>query len=130
MNFDDLLHVPWKLNGNDRKGMDCWNLAAEVYRRLGRSLPEFFYPDPKDDEETVHQLIMKEIEFAERLDQPIPFCFAVFAVYTPRVNHIGVVLEDRDQFIHIFRGGTVSIERLSSVFWKNRLRGFYKWTKQ
>lgn len=127
--FDDLLNVPWKLHGDDKDGMDCWNLAREVYRRLGKELPRFSYPDPGDDTDTVHDLIMSETMFAERLDQAIPFCFAEFSVFSPRVNHIGVVLEDRDHFIHVLRGGCVSIERLSSFFWKQRLKGFYKWIR-
>ena len=125
--YDDLLGVNWKFNGRDKDGIDCWGLAIEVYKRNGRVLPEFNVTEDKS--ETIQQLVSQEIEFAEKLEQPEPFCFVTFAIGTPYVNHIGIVLEDRDQFIHILRGSQVSIERLSRMSWGQRSRGFFRWKK-
>lgn len=122
--FEDLLGVPWLRGGRDEKGMDCYGLAMEVRKRIGDPVPEYNSPD---DENSVIASFLKEIDVAEKLLQPVPFCFVAFRLFSPYVNHIGVVLNDCDHFIHIIKEETVRIEKLSSFFWKGRIVGFYKW---
>lgn len=124
MNFEDLLGVSWVKGGRDAKGLDCYGLAMEVRRRIGDPIPEYNSPD---EENSIVSCILKEMDFAEKLDTPVPYCFIAIKLFSPYVNHMGIVLEDCDHFIHIIRGETVSIDRISSFHWKNRIVGFYKW---
>ena len=48
MKYDDLLGVPFKVHGRDRKGMDCYGLVLECLRREGKSLPDFYYMTDKE----------------------------------------------------------------------------------
>lgn len=122
--FDDLLSVSWAKGGRDLKGMDCYGLAMEVKRRVGDPIYEYYSPG---DEESVISSFLKEIDVAYKLEQPEPFCFVAFRLFSPCVNHMGIVLADCKSFIHIIKNETVRIEGLSSIFWKNRIAGFYRW---
>lgn len=42
MKYDDLLGVPFKWGGRDRRGMDCWGLVAECCRRAGTPIADPF----------------------------------------------------------------------------------------
>ena len=48
MKYDDLLGVPFKTRGRDKKGMDCYGLVLECLRREGKSLPDFYYMTDKE----------------------------------------------------------------------------------
>lgn len=125
--FEGLLNIPWARGGRDSKGLDCYGLAMEVRKRIGDPIPEYYSPD---DEDSVIASFLKEMDVAEKVSQPVPFCFVAFRLFSPYVNHIGIVLSDREQFIHIIKGETVRIEKLSSVFWRNRIAGFYIWKSE
>lgn len=43
MRYEDLLGVPFKVHGRDKRGMDCYGLVLECLRREGKSLPDFVY---------------------------------------------------------------------------------------
>lgn len=44
----------------------------------------------------------------------------------PYTSHIGVVLENKYEFIHIMNRSRVTIERLDGLLWKRRVTGYYK----
>ena len=45
LKYDDLIGIPYVDYGRDpHKGLDCWGLAMELYRRRGIQLPDnLFY---------------------------------------------------------------------------------------
>ena len=47
MQYDDLLTVPYKTNGRDNKGMDCYGLVLECCRRSGKDLHDAVYASDK-----------------------------------------------------------------------------------
>jgi hypothetical protein len=40
MTYEDLLLVPYKRDGRDVNGMDCYGLVIECCRRVGKNLPD------------------------------------------------------------------------------------------
>ena len=40
MTYEDLLIVPYKENGRDENGMDCYGFVIELFRRAGKKLKD------------------------------------------------------------------------------------------
>jgi cell wall-associated NlpC family hydrolase len=119
--YVDLLGKPFKYGGRGPDYYDCFGLAKELYFRLGKTLPDI--TSTADFEE-----IEKKIEAAEKyyclIDKPVEYCLVTFRL-TPRfVSHIGVVLPNLYQFIHITRNTSITIERLDSLQWKKKIANY------
>jgi cell wall-associated NlpC family hydrolase len=124
LDLNDLIGIPYKKGGNGEEGFDCYRLVREVKRRLGEKLPEF---SSLTEDESIHQMVLDNVDFVKQIENPEPYCLVVFKVGAPFFNHIGIVLEDCDYFIHILENRVVEIHRLSNLLWKNRTHRFYRW---
>jgi len=124
--FEDLIGIPFKRNGRDKNGMDCWGLCMEVKKRTdGTILPDFV---TQGDKESIVGLFLNGIDMAERLESPEPYCFVCIGLVSPLVDHVGIVLKDCRHFIHMLsERSSSSIERLDAIHWRNRIRGYYRW---
>lgn len=122
--LDDLIGKPFAYGGRGPDVYDCYGLALEVKRRLGEVPPDFDHPDTPED---IHRVILAASEYFQRIEAPQPFCFVTFTIRYPFTSHVGIVLEDRNRFIHILEKAAVCIERLDSLAWKRRITGFYTW---
>ena len=45
--YDDLLSVPYKQNGRNKSGMDCYGLVIECCKRAGVELKDIVYKDSR-----------------------------------------------------------------------------------
>ena len=124
IDYVDLLEVPYKLNGRDKTGLDCYGLVVEMFKRNGVTLPDYFYAD--SDDATITKLIVDNVEFAEELKRPEPYCAVLFKQHKFG-THMGVVLSDKRRFIHCAVGKNVSVEKLDGILWRDKIMGFYKW---
>lgn len=125
-NFDDLRSVKFVSGGRaSKEGLDCYGLCIEIYRRLGRNLPEYSSPD--DNKEAASGMISKERDKFVKIPHATAWCLVLFAIFPPYETHIGVVLEDRKSFIHVAKKVGCCIEKLDNPFWEKRIRGFYEW---
>ena len=123
LNYVDLIGVPYIKGGRDpSKGLDCYGLCIEIYRRLGKILPEFHSSEEND---IIHTTILSAKQLFERFEDPVSYSLVPFIIRPPFVTHIGVVLENKDSFIHILRKKCCVIERLSDPFWNKRMQGFF-----
>ena len=126
--FEDLIGVPYVLDGRDSKqGFDCYGLVREASRRMGYDTPDYY--NPENDPSFLYAVGTKQEEYYISLTKPEPGCIVTFRVHHNYTTHIGIVLDDCDQFIHVMRNKNVCVERLHSIFWRDRITGFYKWTK-
>lgn len=141
----DMVGVPYVFKGRDPKnGIDCYGLVMEAAKRLGYYFPEYDDPALISDitsgseaegdaaaEYKAFPMTFKSDELFVKIDKPEPGCLALFCVIPPYVTHIGVVLDDCNQFIHsASKNKNVCIEKLNSISWRHRIKGFYKWTKR
>ncbi len=55
----DLVGIPYRHHGRDSAGMDCYGLVIEVLKRIGKNLPDVFYPDTEIE---TNKTILKNLE--------------------------------------------------------------------
>lgn len=123
LNYEDLLGKPFRYGGRGSDDYDCYGLAMEISRRLGKELPDFCSPTEAG---LIHQVYTEGKDLFKALDKPEPYCIVAFRIHPRYTSHMGVVLEDCNRFIHILKGTSVCIERLDSLLWEKKISGFYK----
>jgi len=125
LTYVDLLGKPFELGGRGPNAYDCYGLAAEIRRRVGRPIPED-YTHGRDARSCHLEIARAAAVCFVELASPEPFCLVSFRIVAPFTSHIGVVLADRFRFIHIMRGCRVAVERLDSPSWHHRITGFWE----
>lgn len=91
MKYDDLLTVPFKLNGRTKEGMDCYGLVLELCKRNGKPLIDInaVHVDSNNLSSVAGKLNVKEITEAETVGGDIVQC-----TYDGEI-HIGFLLDSR-----------------------------------
>jgi cell wall-associated NlpC family hydrolase len=121
--FSDLLGKKFAYGARGPEAYDCYGLCMEIYRRLGKKLPDFGSAVMPS---LIDRMVSDRRPLFQELLVPEPWCLVLFKVRPPYVSHIGVVLDDKTRFIHIMRNISVAIERLDAPEWKRRIAGFLK----
>jgi lipoprotein Spr/probable lipoprotein NlpC len=99
--------VPYRYGGVSRQGVDCSALAAHLLEEVGVKLPR-----------SVNQQrnVGREIPFDTIEAGDLVF----FKIESPRVNHVGVVL-DRTRFVHASRSRGVAVDLLENDYFRKRI---------
>lgn len=121
--YHDLIGVPFKTNGRDLNGLDCYGLILEMSNRLGKYLPEMNTPEGFELRLAMFEKLSSE--YGEFIDKPESWAVVVFAPSISSRLHCGMVLLNCQQFIHTDKHG-VRISRLDSRLWERRILGFYR----
>ena len=128
INISDLVGKPYR-EDNEPRGQgkyDCWDLAVEVFKREGITLPEDLFTNHiltnihliTEDKSSVWN------DF-ERCGEDILPSIAVFRPRIDMITHAGVHLGE-GKFIHSTSKKGVCIESIDHPLWKNRFYGFYR----
>ena len=97
--YDDLLGVPFRTHGRDKKGMDCYGLVLECLRREGKSLPDFVY---QDDRQPASEAAIYASRTGARETAKAPGTVAEYE--TDGHLHVGYML-DRELLLHMTYSG-------------------------
>lgn len=117
----DLIGCKFKVHGrNKEEGFDCYGLAIEVLRRNGIILPDVFY-DNLDNKENTYQEIINKAQYI-KIEKPQEMCIILINEKN-NPTHVGVYLGS-GKFIHSTHVTGVIIEPLHA--WLNKVEGFYK----
>jgi cell wall-associated NlpC family hydrolase len=122
--LSDLIGRPFRFGGRGPLEYDCYGLCIEIYRRIGRTLPDFgsaVLPS------VIDSMIDRNSSAFIRVDHPSPWSLVTFTIRQPWTSHIGVILGDGMRFIHVSQKVCVCIERLDSLLWKNRITGYFEY---
>ncbi len=140
----DLIGVPFKDMGRDpAKGLDCWGLCMEVYRRLGIYVPDYGLNVPSAYASDGNDGQYREAEISGRwrrvmgtpapgdvvADTPAPGDLVAMSTdgRMPRaINHFGVVIPG-GRFIHVCLNHKTEAPKLHDPQWAPRMRGFWRW---
>ena len=124
LKLSDLLYCHYEKGGCGPHGYDCWGLCREVYRRAGRNLP--VYSDYLTRLDVASVICKVRDESGDFIEIPKPEYLAIILLMLGRNLHTGIVLED-GKFIHVMKNLNVSIERLDSLRFRQRIRGYYRY---
>ena len=124
--YTNLLGVPFLEGGCDTTGFDCRGLVLFILSQRGLHIQEPDTPQEFNDIETRSAMMTDALaRHCERVDKAEAWAVVTFWVENPRYStHMGIVLKNGYEFMHILRASSVSIERLDK--WKNKITGFYR----
>lgn len=118
---DDLIGVPYVNGGRSLdKGLDCWGLVREYYRREGMDLPEILI-DAENTDAVMRTVDDTKARWQELSGPEIGCVILMRLIGNPLPSHCGVYLGYGD-FIHAI-APAVQVDRLSR--WGPRVVGFY-----
>lgn len=109
LNLTDLIGIPYKDNGRDSTGMDCYGLAIEVEKRLGKNLRDVVY-DNHDYSLTDKYAPTLNVK---RKENDILNTGDLLEIRLRGELHIGIVLDNK-RFIHATRNQGVRISLIAN----------------
>jgi len=122
--WNEYVGIPYKLSGRDRDGLDCWGLVRLIHKeQFGNDLPSF--SDHDHSHEKIREIMAEQRENWVSTDTPKIGDVILFRVMGAP-SHVGLYIGDQS-FIHAKQGINSAIERYDSVYWRNRIVGFYRY---
>ena len=120
--------IPYRDNGRDLDGMDCWGLARYVYNKeFNITLPSFSEDYDGNDSLRIQELIAQYKEGWESVEEPKSGDLVLLRVLGTQ-SHVGIITE-YPYFLHAREGHESSIERLDSSMWEKRVVGIFRYTE-
>lgn len=123
--YEDLLGKEFEYGARGPDKYDCYGLCIELRQRAGLPFPEN-YATITDRICIDREMWAAAGELFEKLRSPSPGCIVSFMVRPPFTSHIGIVLPNLYQFIHITKGTRVAVERFDIQPWSRRCTGFWE----
>ena len=130
MRLTKLFGAPFVRGGRDVKiGLDCQGLFLEAMRAFGNEVEDTDTAEYAT--EVVAGLISEAIENGkwEKIDAPEEGCavaIALDSIALDKTDHLGVFIGE-NKFIHILEKRGVVTNRIDDKFFRNKIRGFYRW---
>lgn len=120
--------LPFKRDGRDRNGVDCYGLICLVYKeQLGIELNPF--SGIFVDQAPKTMLEVARIMNKDRDNWNNPASIGPFDMLQLRTGkhafHVGLAVDKR-KFIHVEEGIDAVLEDLNSPLWKNRVEWIYR----
>lgn len=126
MNIDKYIGLPYQENGRTWQGVDCWGLARLFYKHeLNIQLPDYSDLYSGSWNEQIASLINHHKDSWQEISDPQVGDLCLFNIYG-EPTHIGVYCGN-NSFLHSREGKDSVIETLSSVSWKKRFQGFFRY---
>lgn len=128
---DDYINIPFRCDGRDRSGCDCYGLVCLVYReRLSIELPDYkgvFTDQSIDTLRCVAKIMTEEREKWQKVTSPQEYDMVMLR--TGRYTwHVGIVIDNR-RMLHVMTGINSVVEDYTGRYWGNRVEEFRRWNR-
>lgn len=125
---DDYIGLPFKTNGRDHDGVDCYGLICLAYKEIHNIvLPSFDNVFVDEDPKTlleVARVMNRERDNWERANTLREFDMVQLRT-GKHAFHVGLSI-GRGKMIHVEKGIDAVIENLNSPIWRNRIEWIYR----
>lgn len=126
--WDSYVGLPFKRDGRDRTGIDCYGLIYLIYKeQLEIDLNPFSGIFVDQSPETMLKVAKLMNEDRENWDRPNNIReFDMLQLRTGRhAFHVGIAINEH-QMMHVEEGIDVVIENILSPLWRNRIEWIYR----
>ena len=126
---DKYLNIPYKPKGRSMQGLDCWGLVQAIYsKELFVVLPGFLEDYDDISRSQVSTAISKNMRDWFEVEKGQEQAFDVVVLNIRGLpTHVGVLVDpEKKLFIHVSPDSFVTIERLDSKKWYNRILAFMR----
>jgi len=121
--------LPYKHNGREHSGTDCWGLARLIYsEQFGIDLPSLIEDYDGDSGKNIRELVNIQKESWQLVTTPEIPDLCVFKILG-QPTHIGIYIGNNN-FLHINEGQTSIVESLNNSNWSKRLEGIYRYSSK
>ena len=127
VNVSQLVGTKFVDGGRDvNKGLDCWGLVMEVFKRYGVELPDFtvdafaFVMIDRLANKAMGSPSWEEVHYPESEDAPL---VVLMKMHPELITHAGVYIGD-NRIMHTMKGTNAITSRASSL--KTRIVGYYR----
>ena len=126
MKYDNYIGLPYKNNGRDTSGIDCWGLVCLFYKNeLNIDLPSYTEEyDGAQDLRNESLLTKYKQDSWTKTTTPEVGNVVLFNILG-ELCHVGIYLGN-NKFMHSREGKDSVIESLSNVKWAKRVEGIYE----
>jgi len=126
--------VPFKINGRDRDGFDCWGLICTVFNeQRGVRLPDWLFDTLPGgmlggiiDPESAAAMLAEATQMGTPIDEAEPWAVAV-APQLRMAHHAGLIVCEGRRVLHCHQRGVVCVplrdflrEYPKTTFWRVR----------
>lgn len=119
------LGVNYKFNGeNINTGLDCINLCILVGKEFNKEIPNINHINFTQQNYSSLFNLRNDTLLWENVE-PQQHTLAVFTI-NGIVKHVGYMLNETE-FIHIMENSRVTVDSITSIQWKRRFIGCYKY---
>ncbi len=126
-NFKDLIGIPFKADGDDQYGIDCFNLMRATHRHYGYNIPGTNIAVCASRELSNKEIKRNIIKDWVKIERPETPCGVLIRSSNPEfAHHIATYIGD-NRILHITFTTNSMIERLFPKY-KNTILGYYKYT--
>jgi cell wall-associated NlpC family hydrolase len=130
--IQDLVGIPFKKNGRDKLGINCYYLAQKVFERYGVSIPDYVNACSSAADSNLQSNVINSRIDSKRKDwvkiaEPVEPCLVVLRSDEDNpdmCSHIGVYVGE-GKFIHIMKKVNSIIQRVDTPLWSSRIEGYY-----
>jgi cell wall-associated NlpC family hydrolase len=121
------LGIPYKHNGRDLSGLDCWGLIIDAFRSdKGIILLDLCAYDEKGCVIGGNEAIENHYKCYSEHGAPVFFDVLLFRNKDGNIFHAALYLS-RSRFLHAHKRAGVVIDRLDKKVWSERLAGIYRY---